>query len=265
MPIIDAVTKDLLGTSDLRKMFGAFCCRIFSYRNDILSPVKSAESLATIDNIKQPQEYFKVIHHSISMLLKALMDNEHLSSFNKNSKEVIYAMTAIADEIFLNMDWNGKTYWEENMLETKFFGSQIAGEEIFDRINRLISEPEPLGTEKAEIYLNMLSLGFVGKFRGADNETTEIDMYRHKLFEFITKYDREVINVSEYRIFHKEYTFTMPTVRRKLLPDGSVVTYLSVFFLFMFISVSTIVWLVETRDLNILLNEISEIILRAHK
>ena len=297
MSIADDVTSDLIGTSDLKKMFGAFCCRIFAYRDEILSPIKdvsaasvpsttsitatssttpapSSQSSATApDNtiaaaesalqaVEQQQDSFRLIHHSISMLLKAIMDSEKASSFHKSTKEIIYAMTAIADEVFLNMDWNGKRYWEENMLETKFFGSQIAGDEIFNRIDKLISEKEPLGTEKAEIYLDMLSLGFKGKFRGIDEETTEINMYRRKLFDFITKRDREAIITAEYRIFQKEYTFTMPTVRRKLLPDGAIVTYLSIFFLFMFLSISTMVWLIETRDLHRLLNEISDIALR---
>ena len=297
MSIADDVTNDLIGTSDLKKMFGAFCCRIFAYRDEILSPIKdvsaasvssatsttatspttpasSSQSSAATPNdtiaaaesalqaVEQQQDSFRLIHHSISMLLKALMDSEKASSFHKSTKEIIYAMTAIADEVFLNMDWNGKRYWEENMLETKFFGSQIAGDEIFNRIDKVISEKEPLGTEKAEIYLDMLSLGFKGKFRGIDEETTEINMYRRKLFDFITKRDREAIITAEYRIFQKEYTFTMPTVRRKLLPDGAIVTYLSIFFLFMFLSISTMVWLIETRDLHRLLNEISDIALR---
>lgn len=296
MSIADDVTSDLIGTSDLKKMFGAFCCRIFAYRDEILSPIKdvsaasvssatsttatspttlaSSQASAATPNdtiaaaesalqaVEQQQDNFRLIHHSISMLLKALMDSEKASSFHKSTKEIIYAMTAIADEVFLNMDWNGKRYWEENMLETKFFGSQIAGDEIFNRIDKVISEKEPLGTEKAEIYLDMLSLGFKGKFRGIDEETTEINMYRRKLFDFITKRDREAIITAEYRIFQKEYTFTMPTVRRKLLPDGAIVTYLSTFFLFMFLSISTMAWLIETRDLHRLLNEISDIALR---
>lgn len=296
MSIADDVTSDLIGTSDLKKMFGAFCCRIFAYRDEILSPIKdvsaasvssatsttatspttlaSSQASAATPNdtiaaaesalqaVEQQQDNFRLIHHSISMLLKALMDSEKASSFHKSTKEIIYAMTAIADEVFLNMDWNGKRYWEENMLETKFFGSQIAGDEIFNRIDKVISEKEPLGTEKAEIYLDILSLGFKGKFRGIDEETTEINMYRRKLFDFITKRDREAIITAEYRIFQKEYTFTMPTVRRKLLPDGAIVTYLSTFFLFMFLSISTMAWLIETRDLHRLLNEISDIALR---
>lgn len=298
MSIADDVTNDLIGTSDLKKMFGAFCCRIFAYRDDILLPIKDvfavtsvssatsttatlpttpapssqpsvvasndtiAAAESALQSIEQQQDNFRLIHHSISMLLKALMDSEKASSFHKSTKEIIYAMTAIADEVFLNMDWNGKRYWEENMLETKFFGSQIAGDEIFNRIDKIISEKEPLGTEKAEIYLDMLSLGFKGKFRGIDEETAEINMYRRKLFDFITKRDREAIITAEYRIFQKEYTFTMPTVRRKLLPDGAIVTYLSTFFLFMFLSISTMVWLIETRDLHKLLNEISDIALR---
>lgn len=265
MSIADGINVEFSGTSDIRKMFGEFCCRVFAYRDEVSSPVKLGAPASLVEEVEQQQDDFRTIHHSISMLLKAFLDSEQATTFNKSRKEVIYAMTAIADEVFLNMDWNGKQYWEENMLEIKFFNTQVAGDEIFNRINQLVSETEPLGTEKAEIYLDMLSLGFKGRFRGTEEENTEINMYRRKLFEFITKHDKEAIAVAEYRIFQKEYTFTMPTVRRKLLPDGAVVTYLSCFFLFMFLSVSTMVWLIETRDLNRLLHDVSEVALREHK
>ena len=145
MSIAEDVTNDLIGTSDLKKMFGAFCCRSFAYRDEILSPLKediaastsipskpsatsaaptppvapAPASAATVPDavavaesalqaVEQQQDNFRLIHHSISMLLKALMDSEKASSFHKSTKEIIYAMTAIADEVFLNMNWNGK-------------------------------------------------------------------------------------------------------------------------------------------------------------
>jgi type VI secretion system protein ImpK len=171
-------------------------------------------------------------------------------------------MAAIADEIFLNIEWEGKQYWEENMLESKFFGTQIAGDEIFQRINQLFSEYEPLSIEKAEIYIKMLSLGFRGRYAGMEEESLEINMYRRKLFEFITKNDKESIAMAEFRLFQKEYTYTIPTIHRKLLPDGAIITYISAFFAFMFLVISTVVWIFETKDLRRLLFEISCIALR---
>lgn len=267
MSIVDDVVNNLSGTSDLKKMFGAFCCRVFAYRDEILSPEKAIlleTSALETKETEREQDRFKFIHRSVSVLLKTFTDSGKTSFSHKDSTGVAYLMAAMADEVFLNIEWDGKHRWEENMLETKFFGSQIAGDKIFDRINQLVSKADHLETEEAEIYLSMLLLGFKGKFRGSDEEAAEIGMYKRKLFNLITKCDKEAIIVAEYRLFQKEYAFTIPTIRRKLLPDGAIVTYLSVLFLFMFISVSTIVWLIETNDLQRLLSEISEIALREH-
>src|SRR5262245_45366266 len=34
-----------------------------------------------------------------------------------------YAMAALADEIFLHVDWAGRESWRDHLLEAKFFGS----------------------------------------------------------------------------------------------------------------------------------------------
>jgi type VI secretion system protein ImpK len=240
--MIDSTNIDV---SSLKATFGAFCVDVFNARNFV-------EQNKEID--------YKNLHKSISIVLKRISENEKAPS-NKNSNDVSYAMAAIADEIFLNMEWEGKTYWEENMLEFRYFNTQIAGDEIFNKIDELLLKSDPLSIEKAEIYLKILSLGFKGKYRGSDDETVGIDFYRNRLFEFIEKNDRSVLLIG-HRFFQKEYTYTMPTIHRKLLPDASIVNYISAFFLFMFLVISSIVWMFETRDLRKLLIEISSIALR---
>ncbi|MDR2158391.1 MAG: DotU family type IV/VI secretion system protein, partial [Holosporaceae bacterium] len=139
-------------SSGLREMFGMFCLKVFDGK-------KNAEQ--DKDNVD-----YKKLHQSISSFLKISLESDGNLSFIESAREVVYAMAAVADEIFLNMDWIGKKYWEENMMEQIYFGSQIAGEEIFNRINDLITDKEPTALEKAEIYLKALSLGFKGKCRG---------------------------------------------------------------------------------------------------
>lgn len=227
---------------------------------DTMKVMKAAEVAA--QDAMQHQEKFRVIHRSIALLIKSMIDDDRMAAFRRSAKEVLYAMTAIADEVFLNMDWEGKHFWEEHMLEAQFFDSQIAGEEIFERIIEVTNQKDALGTEKAEIYLNMLMLGFKGRFRGTEVENTEINMYKNKLFNFITRGNREEFLNASSRIFQKQYDYTMPTVRRNLLPDGGIVTYMATCFLIIFLGVSTMVWLVETMELSRLLNDISSIVLR---
>ncbi|MBL8676794.1 MAG: DotU family type IV/VI secretion system protein, partial [Alphaproteobacteria bacterium] len=40
------------------------------------------------------------------------------NTFSENYfNEAQFIMVALADEVFLNLDWPGKTYWESNLLE----------------------------------------------------------------------------------------------------------------------------------------------------
>ena len=66
-----------------------------------------------------------------------------------------------------------------------------------------------------------------------------------------------------HRMFSKDYIYTLPTINRQFLPDASIVNYVYAFVIFMFLVVSSVVWLVETRDLYEILQEISDIALRA--
>lgn len=227
-------------------MFGEFCTVIFDNQSAVMQKKDDLDHAA--------------LHKSMSSLIKFMLENEELS-LGEDLKDVAYVMAALTDEIFLNMDWDGKQYWEENMLEYRYFGTQIAGDEIFKRINRLVLENEAISTEKAEIYLQALSLGFRGKYRGLEGEQGEIDAHRKRLFEFIQKNDKSVFLIGS-RLFQKEYTHTIPTIHRKLLPDASIINYISAFFIFMFLVISSVVWLFETRDVRLLLAEISSIAIR---
>ncbi|MDR2765909.1 MAG: DotU family type IV/VI secretion system protein [Holosporaceae bacterium] len=232
--------------SSLDEMFGIFCVTVFDHQ----------KAVAKNDAEADP----KVLHKSISSLLKIALENEESLCFGQDFREVVYLMAALADEIFLNMEWSGKEYWEENMLEYRYFGSQMAGDEVFNKINELLVT-DGASTPKAEIYLKALALGFKGKYRDAEDEEAGIDAHRNHLFDFIQKNDKSLFIVGG-RFFQKEYGYTIPTIHRKLLPDNSIVNYVCWFFIFMFLTVSSVVWVFETKDLRRLLAEISNIATR---
>lgn len=291
MLISNVKTICALDTSNLRNMFGIFCVYIFGLRDSILEnnhKVSTSSHLpnnleksskdekkttdpknnlldisSTVEEIKfDPNNDYRLIHKNICICIKSALDSEKISAFHKNTREIIYVMVSLADEIFLNMDWKGKAFWETNMLESNFFGTQVAGEEIYKKIDELLKERNSLSLEKAEVYIKTLSLGFKGKFRGQDDEEKNIDIYRIKLFNFISIEDKSYSDATEYRIFQKEYTYTIPTIHRKLLPDSSIITYYSLFFVFIFLIISTFIWILETKDIFRLLFDISCIALR---
>lgn len=290
MPIVNSMIESVADTSNLNRMFGVFCAYVFECRDNIFENHRIKTTNSVINNVNndyadtnviatekqldtastslvKDADYtndFRIIHKNVCTYLKSAISSEKISSFHKDTKEIIYAMAAIADEVFLNMEWSGKKFWELNMIESKFFGTQIAGDEIYNRIDAILSDNDPLSTEKAEIYIKMLSLGFKGKFRGSNDETIAINTYRNRIFDFVLQNDKTMVSTNEYRIFQKEYTYTMPTMHRKLLPDGSFITYISMFFVFMFFVISTLVWFFETKDMHALLSEIANIALREY-
>ncbi|MEW5773759.1 MAG: DotU/TssL family secretion system protein [Thermodesulfobacteriota bacterium] len=99
-------------------------------------------------------------------------------------REAQYVMAALADDIFLNLDWAGREAWKARLLEYRLFGSKVAGEQFYRKLEKLLAERDPAYAEMAALYLLALSLGFRGRFRG-DEESGVLDRYRRELFSFI--------------------------------------------------------------------------------
>lgn len=108
-------------------------------------------------------------------------------------REAQYAMVALADEVFIGGlgDWPGRDAWKRYHLELALFGSQVAGQEVFRRIDRLLARRDPGQRDLAEVYFYVLSLGFRGTYatalhdRGAGftGAVPEIEERRRRLRE----------------------------------------------------------------------------------
>ena len=112
-------------------------------------------------------------------------------------KRAQYAMAALADEIFLTMDWPGRDAWRQNLVEAKLFGTHRAGEDMFERIDELLRDRDSGQNEIARIYLSVLALGFQGKYRGRADAEQEIEVIRRRLYRFIFGRDPRVVRGRE--------------------------------------------------------------------
>ncbi len=102
--------------------------------------------------------------------------------------EAKYAMAALADDVFLSLDWPGRASWKSVLLEQRVFNSYVAGEALFQRIDRLFHQPDGGNADLAAVYLATLGLGFEGKFRSADGNTAvAIADYQLRLHRLLTK------------------------------------------------------------------------------
>lgn len=100
-------------------------------------------------------------------------------------KEAQYIMAALADEIFLGLSmWDGRHYWEMNLLEQRLFGTHVAGEKFFKNLDSFLTLNEPLRKDLGFLYLTALGLGFRGQFRG-ENDKGKLADYKEKLFFYL--------------------------------------------------------------------------------
>ena len=78
-------------------------------------------------------------------------------------EELVYIMAAFSDETFVCLlEWPGKDYWRDHLMELRLFHTQIAGQDIFRRIEKALVRQDYGVEELAIIYLMVLALGLQG-------------------------------------------------------------------------------------------------------
>lgn len=155
-------------------------------------------------------------------------------------EEARYVMVALADEIFLNLDWDGRFIWNFNLLESRLFNSHIAGERFFQRLDRLLSlTSDAIHVELAKVYLMALCLGFQGRYRGAD-PNGDLISYRTRLYNYIAK-DVRYLERDE-PLFPEAHRHTFAGLDKKLLPPIRIwMIRLGVAFLFV-LALQHVIW-----------------------
>lgn len=128
-----------------------------------------------------------------------------------------YVMAALADEVFLNLQWPGQETWRTNLLESKLFQSHSAGETFFERLDVLLTDKDPIFIDLARIYLNALALGFQGKYRDDFNGSVELANYRRRLLTFINQREPVLLEGKE-RLIPQAYTSILDQGRSQQLP-----------------------------------------------
>lgn len=173
-------------------------------------------------------------------------------------KQAQYLMAALADEIFLNLAWEGREHWSACLLESALFNSNAAGELFFDRLDELLRKRDPLYANLTQIYLLALALGFQGKYRGS-GDSSVLDRYRRRLFGFVYRRD-PALGDSGQPLFSQAYAHTYTDSVPAMLPDVRRWYVAAAGLLALFLIVSHIAW-------NHLLNEgeplVSEILDRS--
>lgn len=80
--------------------------------------------------------------------------------------EARFAVCAWVDEALLSSKWVGKTEWQRDSLQRKYFQTSDAGQEFFERLNRLGQHQR----DAREIYYLCLAMGFKGRYHQEGDE-----------------------------------------------------------------------------------------------
>lgn len=132
-------------------------------------------------------------------------------------REAQYVMAAVGDETFLHLDWWGRAGWGDHLLEARLFGSEVAGERVFQRIGQLLHDRDAARRDVAAVYLMALSLGFQGRYRGT-SAVERVDAIRAELFSFVFR-RHPALTRGERRLFPQAYENTLRD-RAPLPPRG---------------------------------------------
>ncbi|HYN20110.1 MAG TPA: DotU family type IV/VI secretion system protein [Thermoanaerobaculia bacterium] len=166
-----------------------------------------------------------------------------------------YGMSALADEVFLHLDWPGREAWRSHLLESRLFGSHRAGDELFERVEELLHDRDNVYGELARVYLMVLALGFQGKYRGHPEAERELESYRRRLFRFIFGRDPQAVRGDE-RLMPEAYASTLDEGSGSTLPHLKPWIWAMVLLVALWIGGSHLLWHASLSDLRPLVSEI---------
>lgn len=217
--------------------------------------VESGAWVFTVDSrSEEPPDYSKGVN-AIWQRLQYLLEQQDMAAVRRGGEywsavyqEAQFVMAALADEVFLHLDWEGKEIWSSNLLESQFFSSHSAGEIFFEKLDALLENSGPDQTELAKVYLMALALGFQGKYRGS-GDGRELHSYRRKLFSSISRRDPNILDEAK-SLFPEAYVHTLDAGQGRRLPDVRRWVGALVLVVLVWIIVGHGLWIYLTADLD---------------
>lgn len=223
-----------------------------------------AASAMDFPGLLQPSDSFRVstvVWHR----LVALFQRQAITAWKNGGsygaefyKEAQYVMVALADEIFLHMEWEGQRAWVMNLLEAKIFRTHAAGQFFFEKLDRLLREQNPVYRDLAAVYLMALSLGFKGKYYGMDDRG-KLARYRQQLFTFVYGREPDLDDETRYVFPETYYHNVREESQRKLSDPRKWIVVLGLVIIIYTVATQAL-WIQFTQELNTINQSITRII-----
>ena len=182
-----------------------------------------------------------------------------------NVADARYLKVALADELLLTIPWVGREQWTAFLLESSLFRSNIAGDQVFQRIDALLADREPSRRKMARLYLLAIGMGFQGRYRHGTGHTrnansvteqekqhdahaaidSRLHAYRQELFQFIFQ-RRADLGGRDRVLDDAPYAHTLSHLAPRKLPSLSRWLLGVLIAIAALLAVSEIVWLSTT-------------------
>lgn len=169
-----------------------------------------------------------------------------------------YVMAALADEVLLNLDWQGRLLWSDYLLESRLFKSAAAGGRVFDMIDHILQDRDAGTVELAKVCMMALVLDFQGRYRGA-RDLAPLARYRDALYAFIAGHDAS-LDRDRPVLVPQAYASTLSGGFAEMLPNPRRWIWVLVFITVTLLLISTVVWGRLTSELKPELNEIQKVV-----
>lgn len=238
--------------------------KFFSFYTQIVREKERAIAGILPQEIKSNQEgedETVTLVRFISQQLSSILEEQALTAIHEGGpfftayyEQAQYIMAALADEIFLNLDWKGENIWDQYLIETNLFGTQIAGTKIFEDLDAFLSKRDPLCIDIGAIYYFALALGFQGKYRGI-NDHGALQNYKNKLFLFIMRRPPELYQGKLF-LFPEVYTSIQDSSLAQKLPNPRLWFSLYAGLIISMGIVGSFVWYYATANVSHIIHNI---------
>lgn len=244
LPSVTSLLMGDRGEHALLVQFGDFFAELLRLKYALASG-----RLAGADGLT-PADLAGLVHQRLRTLLEAqAVKARHWGGAYGETlyREAQYVMAALADEtMLLRISWDGKAAWQDRLLETALFGTRVAGERVFERLDALLEDSTRASSDLATIYLVALALGFRGRYWRPEDEG-DLRSYRAALGRIIARHDPELARDGT-QLFAQAYAHTVDQGRAVLLPHLRPWVLAMLAVVGLFLVGGHLLWLASTDD-----------------
>ncbi|MDR1488259.1 MAG: DotU family type IV/VI secretion system protein [Holosporales bacterium] len=236
-------------------------CLSHFFKTDSVDPSDAATISDSQSSTEVETMIVKVQKEIISVINKVfdILSRKSRTS-SKKLEEAKYIMTALADEVFINIRWEGAKFWRFSLLEKQMFQSEISGEKFFLNLDEFIVDSNNTNDEIAFLYLMSLSLGFKGRYRGAENEHEYLSWYKDKLYSILHSKSSKLFYPGRTNMIEQCYENTFVEESKESLPNTRFWSMCISSIVAVYIVISFAVWFGITDEISDILNSIAEIV-----